>query len=226
MNKFLSTPGLWLDGVFHFLPFSSIQILASVNRYLRLLSRLITHPTHLGIYPIGFWSHYILTLLSYQDLKKFQRVSEVAKRLTTSKKLANTLFRSDVKISALKRIEQGVSLNTREYTKKGPKDTALNPFFRAISYSVPPEYEDVYAWTDKEYTTKCLIESFNVSSEKATNPPVPPILIEGFDPSTSYFSSWGSGGPPRTIGVVGSGRPIFGGKHCSVTVRDVMKALI
>lgn len=231
LDRFLSTPELWFNGVFNFLPFLSIQALASVNKHLRSFSRKITHPTHLGMYPIGFWSTHILPLLSYKDLKRFQRVSQVARRLTLHKRLSQNLFRSDVNLATLKNVKPG-RIDSWDACQDDEDDdddddlpATVNPILGRIAYSTPKRYEDTFLRDERDMVIerdrfigkdRCYIQNCMAMKENATRPAVPMLKFEGLR----------EGHKRNYLSVVGTGRSFFGGKHLSVTCEDVMRAFI
>lgn len=228
LEKFLSTPELWFNGVFNFLPFSSIETLSIVSKLLRSSSKTIIHPSHLGIYPVGFWSSYVLPLLSYEDLKIFQRVSQVARKLTLTKKVAKNLFRSDVNLKTLKRIESGMIEDQREYRygeiDKGDNLPAINPLlYGKLAYSTTKKYEEVRVRSSIRSESRktnpkdrLYIEDCKAIKENATEPAVPMLQVEGF----------GEGLVRSSFQVYGTGRSFYGGKRFSVTCEDVMRAFV
>lgn len=91
-EKSLSAPELWLYEIFNFLFFKDIINMHLVDKPLHLISKISLNPRRLGSSPTQLWLDSILPLLSYFDLKKFQRVSKVGKALTLSKSLSRQLY--------------------------------------------------------------------------------------------------------------------------------------
>lgn len=133
----------------------------------------------------------------------------MAKRLTLSKSLSNTLFRSDVDPIALKKIKSGTKIAGRGHQGLYSR---INPLFREVSYSLTSSFDDVYILSDAKNRGPDAHTAFR---ENATEPAVANLLL---DVHVDYQY--------RThLNVAGTGRPIFGGGKFSVTVRDVMLAL-
>lgn len=213
IDSFLLTPEVWLNEIFSFLPFSSIENLLLVSKPLHALSREVIYPTRLGIFPVGVWLNYVLPLLSYKDLKKFQKVSQVAKKLTLSKKIAEQLFRSDVNLNDLKKIK-----SLKKGDSRLPEDNVgtINPFFRRILFRLRDTYDDIYVYDRNTFKTKSPtathgLEGYKARNENACHPPVPVLLVVGFNENIFH--------------VVGTGKALYGGKDLAVTCRDVMMAL-
>lgn len=229
-NIFFSSPELRLR-VFNFLPFDSIKSLGQVSRVLNSVYRKVIHPSHIGIFPTSIWSNHIFPLLSYHQLKGFQRVNQASRALTLSKPLSEIMLRSDVSSSKLKQVKVGEKLSKESYEEDDKGNmlrilySGIHPFFGAISYSLGMDYEDVYIMTGTTFSSGEPEKTHNIALYKtrldnATHPPVSSLLVELKDPK-QHFVMLDS---KRTIKVVGTGRPIFGGKDRAVTVQDVMKA--
>lgn len=229
-NIFFSSPELWLR-VFNFLPFDSIKSLGQVNRVLNSVYRKVIHPTHIGIFPISIWSNRIFPLLSYHQLKAFQRVNQASRAITLSKPLSEIVFRSDVLSSKLKEVKVGMKLSRESYEEDDKGNmlrilySGIHPFFGALSYSLGMDYEDVYIMTGTTFSSGEPEKTHNIALYKtpldnATHPPVSSLVVELKDPK-QHFVMLDS---KRTVKVAGTGRPLFGGKDRAVTVEDVMKA--
>lgn len=183
------------------------------------MAHAVTNPTNLGPLPVQIWSNHILPLLKCAELKKFQRVSQVSKLLTLSPSLAKKTFRSDVNPKDLKSIKVGTDLAaSRDYE-------AVNPFLCRITGYCAEPYEDFYVFMSSLFmqgqSSKTHgVEQYSARHENATNPPVSELKLDINPPSTVFAGSF----KKEMVKVVGSGRPLFGGKEKVVTCRDVMIA--
>lgn len=235
--KVCSNPELWLYSIFNFLPLDSIKTVGLLNRFFHSLVRTITHPSFLGFFPISIWANSILPLLTYHQLKNFQKVSQVAKSLTLSKSLSEVMFRDDVDPRKRSRLQ-----DYKRYSN-GHKSHFSNPLFSSIGYCRGDSVDQIYVLhkgneakaklmypilgtlpkkeafalyseRKKELAKSDGIESYKSFNENATSPPVSKLILHDL---------W----YPETISrtIKGSGGPLWGGKLRSVTCKDVMKAL-
>lgn len=129
--------------VFNYLEFSSIQTLSSVNHFLRSVAILRIRPNFLGIFTTQIWSNYILPYFDYFQLKKFQRVSQIAKKLTLSKSFAEILFRSDVDIAFLARVQPNTQFRDRILSSRITQKS-INPLFKAMNFVICDSYDSIY----------------------------------------------------------------------------------
>lgn len=134
---FFLAPELWLHNIFTFLPFPSIRTLQAINRFLYLLVKGEMKHILLGGFLILVWSLAILPLLSYYQLKTFKKVSHLAKHLTLSGTLSQTLHRSDVNVSSLDQFYEGIlfpiaASDDASIDPKQPK--GINPFLSRVSH--------------------------------------------------------------------------------------------
>ena len=177
----------------------------------------------LGVFPVQIWSDHILPMLTYYQLKTFQIVSQVSKNLTHLPALAEKMFRSDVNPALLKSIEVGTDLKTSHQLSKSAAGF-INPFLENASVGCALDYKSayVYASGNDSYNPARThgIRHFKARFENATDPPVSEIKLDIEPPSTVFPGSF----KKEVCKVVGTGRPIFGGRVNSVTCRDVILA--
>lgn len=190
----LSSPELWLYGVFVFLSTAELGAFSTVNRFFLTLVRSITYPTRLGIFPISLWLDHIIPRLGYKQLKCLQRTNRAANQLMRSKSLAGPLFRADMNSQTLKNLPVGSRLK-------------LHPFFKSLDWDLHSSYDSIGIFSG----SKCpKLLDLKVSAENACYPPVMFLSIRF--------------GVAANIRVLGTGNPLYGGKSKAVTCRDVMLA--
>jgi len=97
-----------------------LKIVAAVSKSFHSLSKNITHPIQMGIFPISIWVNQILPKLDFKRLKKMQRVRRASNRILICKEFAGVLFRADTNPQTLKGLPQGYTLQ-------------LHPFFDSMS---------------------------------------------------------------------------------------------
>lgn len=92
----ISRSELWLRTVFDFLSEVDLKTLQAVNRHFDDLVRIKMDPTYLGVYSVNVWDkkiHY----LPYHDLKAFQQVNRVAKRIIVGLNPSPKLFTAQMR---------------------------------------------------------------------------------------------------------------------------------
>lgn len=224
-NKSLSAPELWLHGVFDFLPFREVLDLQAVSRDFLSLSKGVANLSKLGIFPSQIWLHHILPLLTHSELKKFQRVSRVARILTLSKPLSAKMFRSDVNSERLDQVknvfDDKLQKGEIKYARYGVSAGLKNPILDRLDYSLHQDYSSIAMYHDNcpprhECEATYGVEIHPAFLENATNPAVPSLKLEISHHQLDEF--W--------VEVKGTGRSLFGGVEKAVTCKDVIKALV
>lgn len=222
---------LWLYSFFNFLPLDSIKTVGLHNRFFHSSVRTITHPALLGLFPVDIWSNHILPLLTYRQLKKFQKVSQVAKSLTLSKYLSEIMFRDDVDP------RKGSRFHDYKGYSNGHKSHFSNPLSSSIGYysgdsldqiyvlhkgneekaKLPrpgSEERALYSETKEELAKNDGMDNYQAFNENTTSPPAPKLILrKELDSGTFYHT------------IKETGRPLWGGELHSVTCKGVMKAL-
>lgn len=220
-EKSLSAPELWLYGIFNFLSFKDIINLQLADKPLHLISKTSLNPRRLGSLPTQLWLDSILPLLSYFDLKRFQRVSKVAKALTLSKSLSPQLFRSDAaetKLAEMCKRFYHVHCKARE--------GLTNPLFD-MPLKFGSERENILKASARlgrnrwERSLEISLNKNNHTSlqENVCNPAVSVVRL--------WMTTVGLGGHSSdNIEVRGTGKSFFGSGKRSVTCQDMLEAVV